>query len=176
MQFKNITDDEQKIASFYDFYKNYFPPEERDTLTNMKKLAKKSLKVPEWEYTIIEVIDKEEKVGGIIYDWFSDINVLIIEFVFIAEAYRHHKIAKRLIDRLKHKIPNITILIEVEKDGLAKPFWEKINFSVISENYIQPPISKEQKSVGGLVLMSNKPIKNLKNILKNYYWKYSFLN
>lgn len=80
------------------------------------------------------------------------------------------------MERLKHKIPNITILIEVEKNGFAKTFWEKMDFSVVSENYIQPPISKNQKSFDGLVLMSNKPVKNLKDILKNHYWKYSFLN
>lgn len=176
MKFQNITNDVQKIADFYGFYKKYFPPKERDTLSNMKKLAQNASSVPKWEYTIIEVIDKGKKVGGIIYDWFSDINVLIIEFVFIAEAYRHHKIAKRLVNRLKHKIPNITILVEVEKDGFAKPFWEKMDFSVISETYIQPAISKDQKSFDGLILMSNKPVKNLKNILKNHYWKYSFVN
>lgn len=176
MKFQNITGNVQRINDFYHFYKKYFPPMERDTLSNIKRLIQNASTVSEWEYTIVEVLDKEEKVGGIIYDWFSDINVLIIEFVFIAEAYRHRKIAKRLVERLKHKIPNTTILIEVEKNGFAKTFWEKMDFSIVSDNYIQPPISKNQKSFDGLVLMSNKPVKNLKDILKNHYWKYSFLN
>ena len=176
MKFLNITRDEQKITDFYHFYKRYFPANERETLSNMKTLARNAAAVVDWKYVIVEVSDEGEKVGGIIYDWFSDINVLIIEFVFIAEAYRHHQIARRLIERLKHKIPDITILIEVEKDGFARPFWNKMGFSVVSENYIQPPISKTQKSFDGLILMSNKPIKNLKSILKDHYWKYAFLN
>lgn len=175
MRFQNITKDEQRIVGFYNFYKQYFPPQERETLANMKKLAKMWSNTPDWKYAIIEVVDKEEKVAGIIYDWFSDINVLIIEFVFVSENYRHHKIATRLLNRLRSKIPNITILIEVEKDGFAKPFWEKMNFSVISKKYIQPPVSKNQESFDGLLLMSDRPIKNLKDILENHYWKYSFI-
>jgi len=176
MRFLNITNDEQKITAFYSFYKKYFPPQERDTLHNMKALAQKSVSIPGWTYVIQEVMDKDEPVGGLIYDWFSDINVLIIEFVFIAKAYRHHRIAQRLIERLIHKIPDITILIEVEKESPAKEFWRKIGFSALRTPYIQPPISKDQKAFDGLMLMSNKPVKNLKNILHNHYWKYAFLN
>ncbi|MDY6407888.1 MAG: hypothetical protein SPL08_04225 [Pseudomonadota bacterium] len=63
MKFQNITGNVQRINDFYHFYKKYFPPMERDTLSNIKRLIQNASTVSEWEYTIVEVLDKEEKVG-----------------------------------------------------------------------------------------------------------------
>ena len=101
---------------------------------------------------------------------------MIIEFIFIAEEYRRHKIAKRLVERLKNKIPDLTIIVETEKNGEAKNFWEKLDFKQQKYTYIQPALHKNKESFNGLILMSNKKVKNLKNILENYYWKYSFFD
>ena len=177
MEIQNITNNNQKITAFYSIYKKYFPTSERETLANMKKLAKASSTVSNWDYTILELTNEENSIaGGVVYDWFSDINVIVIEYIFTLEAFRHKKIARNLVYFIKQKTPNAIVLIEVEKNGLSKPFWEKLGFFVISEDYIQPPISKKEKSFDGLVIMSNTVIKNLDHILKNYYWKYSFLN
>lgn len=175
MRFTNITKDSKKIRDFYNFYKQYFPIEERDTLSTIKKLAINSTKISAWEYVIIEITDKENKVGGLIYDWFPEVHTLIIEFIFIAKEYRNHKIAQRLVERLKNKIPDLTIIVETEKNGEAKNFWAKLGFKQQKYTYIQPALHKNKEGFKGLILMSNKKVKNLKNILENYYWKYSFL-
>ena len=176
MQISNITNDTKKIDAFYEFYKNYFPAPERDTLESMKKLSLNSATTKNWDYNIIEIKNKDSFVGGMIYDWFSDIDLLIIEYIFILENYRNQSIAKQVISNLAHKKQNATILIEVEKDAPSKDFWKKLEFSVISTDYIQPKISKNQKSFDGLILMSNKNISDLQDVLQNHYWKYSFLN
>ena len=176
MRFSYITKDNERIKDFYNFYKQYFPIEERDTLSTMKKLAINSAKISEWDYAIIEITDKENKVGGLIYDWFPEIHTLIIEFIFVAEEYRHRKVAKRLVSRLKNKMPDITIIVETEKNGEARKFWKRLGFFPQHYNYSQPALHKNQECFDGLILMSNKKIKNLKNIIENYYWKYAFLN
>jgi len=176
MRFSNITKVSEKIKDFYDFYKQYFPIEERDSLSTMKKLATNSTKISAWDYAIIEITDKEKKVGGLIYDWFPEVDTLVIEFIFVAEEYRHHKIAKRLVERLVHKIPTVTIIVETEKDGDAKNFWKRLGFKQQRYTYIQPALHKNKEGFAGLMLMSNKKVKNLKNILENYYWKYCFFD
>ncbi len=176
MELLNITYNNKEIAVFYDFYKKYFPSFERDTLESMKKLAFNSKNTKEWNYNIIKIIDNHNFVGGLVYDYFSDINVIIIEFVFITETYRNKSIVKKLMQFIEQKTPNAAIIGEVEKDSANIKFWQNKGFSIISTDYIQPKINDKEKPFGGLVLMSNKPIINLQDVIKNHYWKYCFLN
>jgi len=64
MRFFDITANEQKITAFYDFYKRYFPPHERDTLKSMKTLAQRSAANSKWRYVIVEIMDGKNQVGG----------------------------------------------------------------------------------------------------------------
>ena len=175
MKLLNITNNDKQIDVFYDFYKNYFPPFERDTIQSIKKLSRNSSKITDWYYNIIEITDNDNFVGGLIYDYFMDINVIVIEFVFIVETYRHKSIIKKMLNYLEQKMPDAVILGEVEQNSPNVEFWKNKGFSVISTDYIQPKISQTQKPFDGLVLMSNKHINNLDDVIKNHYWKYCFI-
>ena len=171
----NISNDDEKIADFYQFYKNYFPPHERDTLESMLQLAHNSAKNTDWDYNIIEIADESSFIGGLVYDYFKDINVIVIEFIFIIEKFRSKSIVRQVFDYLEKKIPDVVILVEVDKDSPNIDFWRKKGFSIIQTDYIQPKISNNEKPFDGLVLMSNKPITNLQDVIQNHYWKYCFL-
>ena len=175
MKIENITNNNNQIADFYQFYKNYFPLHERDTLESVKQLAYNAAKIKNWDYNIVKITDNGDFVGGLIYDCFSDINVIVIEFVFIVENYRHKSIIKKLLHYLEQIMPDASIIVEVEQNSPNIDFWNDKGFSVISTDYVQPKISNDQKPFDGLVLMSNKHIDNLDDVIKNHYWKYCFI-
>ena len=175
MEITNITNDTKKIADFYRVYRNYFPIYERDALESIKQLAYNAAKVKNWNYNIIQITDEGDFVGGLIYDYFTDINIIVIEFVFITEKFRGKSIVKQLLSYLERTMPDATILGEVEQNSPNVEFWQNKGFSVISTDYIQPKISQTQKPFDGLVLMSNKHIDNLDDVIQNHYWKYCFI-
>ena len=114
---------------------------------------------------ILLVCMGENIVGGIIFDYYSDIKTLVIEFIVIDDMYRGNGIAIELINHViaylasEHGKVVEWIFIEIENPEYVKDnnfsyfsFWKKFNMKALDFTYIQPALSPDKCSVKTLML------------------------
>ncbi len=165
------------LSQFYvDVYLDNFPdPNERETLDNFLMYLQNdaSGKNGKNHYHILIATLNDEIVGGIIGDYFHEINSGVFEFLVINEKLRRKRAGSRLIEEMenifnidarKHGYKNVDyIFIETEHpnkvEEALKPmaletvnFWHKQKFSAIDFNYLQPSIDTGKKEVSHLIL------------------------
>lgn len=49
-----------------------------------------------------------------------------------------------------------------------------MGFEDVPYDYVQPPIVAGNEPFGGLKLMSSEPVGDVRGLLEDHYWKYSF--
>lgn len=165
------------LGRFYcELYVKEFPDEnERESLDNMIKQAKRIGKEKECEYHCIIATMGNEIVGGIIGDYFVKDNSGVIEFVVVSPERRHQRIGTRLVSNLvdffnadalnhngKSKIDYYFFEVEDPKKmenetarnicEMRLAFWNKMNSKILGMKYIQPPLEKGKGSVDYLHL------------------------
>lgn len=165
------------LGRFYcELYIKEFPDEnERESLDNIIKQAKRMKNERECRYHCILATLGGQIVGGIIGDYFAKSNCGVIEFIVVEQSKRQQRIGSGLISNLinffntdaqkysnKSKIdyyffevenPNRMItnnLVENCKKRLS--FWNKMSADLLEINYVQPPLEKGKSSVDYLFL------------------------
>ena len=123
-------------------------------------------------YHSIGLFDNNGNCCGGCYYWdFFDIQVSIVEFIFVAQDHRGQGLSDAL---LKHVA--FPMVIEVDDGGSAEPYWKRHGFRKIDYDYVQPPIVEENEEFSGLNLWTNSPNEiDVDDVLKNHYWKYAFV-
>jgi hypothetical protein len=154
---------------------NFTDNNERESLDNLLHyLENEQLgKIEKNHYHILLATIGEEVVGGIVANYFDDINSGVIEFLVVDEKFRRKNIGNNLIegmtnilnrDSFHHKSKGIDyIFIEVDHPKLVDPvispkakktiaFWHKQRFLALNFNYIQPSIGNGKDPVRHLLL------------------------
>jgi hypothetical protein len=154
---------------------NFTDNNERETLDNLLHyLESEQLgKVEKNHYHILIATIGDEVVGGIVANYFDDINSGVIEFLVVDEKFRRKNIGNNLIegmtnilnrDSFKHNHQGIDyIFIEVDHPMLVDSsistkakktisFWQKQRFMALDFKYIQPSIGNGKEPVRHLLL------------------------
>lgn len=162
---------------YFEIYVNQFPDEnERETLENIIRQAKRlEEKKTVCMYHCILLIKNLEVVGGIIGDYFKNINCAAIEFVTISDEHRRRGYATKLINKFigqcnlnaKNFTDNKKIdfyFFEVEKKedtgSIAEreirskrlEFWADNSAKILNFKYSQPSLDSTKEVVEGLSL------------------------
>jgi len=195
------------LSRFYvSIYLNNFPDEnERETLDNFIQYLnnEKEGKNGRNHYHILICTIEGEIAGGIISDYFEEINSAVFEFIVVNEKYRRKHVGARLIDEMTNILNNDSnkynhnnvdyIFIETEnptevhdeiksKATQTVEFWRRQRFLAIDFKYIQPSIGSGKQAVEHLFLavklckpsLDEKTIKS--SLLKkflSFYAKYA---
>ncbi|MGI6787847.1 MAG: GNAT family N-acetyltransferase [Acholeplasmataceae bacterium] len=151
-------------------------------------------------YHIIIGTIGDEIVGGIIGDYFEEINSGVIEFVVVNEKYRMKNNGKKLVNEMirifnedanrnGHKEINY-VFIEAENQlivpeellfeaKLSTNFWKSQKFQVLDFDYIQPIIGQDKQPVehlylGALVVNAKLDENSIKNdVVKKFLINYA---
>lgn len=126
-------------------YEEAFPPNERRDMDKFNELVFSSN-----ELSINAIIDDETLCGLMIYWKFEDFYYL--EHFAIFPEMRNRKLGERTLDLMKGIAKGETIVLEAEPadNELATrriEFYKRNGFSILRENYIQPPYSKNKEGI-----------------------------
>lgn len=171
------------MMDFYNFYNGLytknFIENERESFTNFINYLNKSQNEIEWNYHIILAKNAHDIIiGGIIFNYFTKTNSIVIEFIVVENEYRCKHVATRLFNQ-SLKIGNIDarlnkkkhldyVFCEVESTELSNNsmnhlyFWNARLMKRIMFEYIQPPLSKNLNAVYGLWFIC-RSMKNTNN-------------
>ena len=134
--------DTELIERFYNLLINEFKTtNEIDTLDNLiYRLENKPN--PDISIAKVYVNDRDELLGGILYDYYKDINVIGIQFIVINPKFKCQGIAniiyKRMISVYQYNLK--FVFIEVDKGSNCKGFWEHLGFRDTKILYIRPSL------------------------------------
>lgn len=168
------------LARFYrSSYMREFPDaDERESLANMQRYLR--LKAKGWygrnNYHIVLAEVGGEPIGGSVSDYLAAPNAGIIEFLFIGAAHRLKGAGKSLLDETarvlerdaraagaKRRAAIVAEMNDPFRPGTTPdnldPFercavWGKWGFCKLQFPYVQPALSRGQKPVDGLALIS----------------------
>lgn len=157
-------DDNELDQTLFNEYIKHFPKIELNTLDSISSYRK---------FNNFGLFNENECLGGCYFWHFEDINIIVIEFIFINENHRGLGYSNIILDLItsKYKSP---IVIEVNDGSDAESFWSHHGFKRQNYKYTQPPIIDGNDSFDGLSIWSNKSDLDLDNILNNYYFKFAF--
>lgn len=183
---------------FYKFYREIIVPNfddsERETIDQFEhelKLEDDSRKY----YIVVILDDNSNMLGGIIFDYFTETNVGLIEYIVTDSKQKRKGIASESLkfavnilnkEAKKRRYERIKFICgEVEKQINGREdkhyFWEKYGFKKLDFDYIQPALDSEKQPVeimdfGIMTKIPNSEFlekgintKDLINILYNYY-------
>jgi len=185
-----------EFAKFYiDIYMENFPdPDERESMNNILEYLKKAEIANKYRYHIILARDVNKNIiGGGIFDYFTETNAGIIEFIAVKNnsqssgigtlIYNHildimsadaYKIRKKKLEYVFCEIDSP----QHSKDNIRKylHFWSKHNFWRLDFSYKQPSLSANQSPVTGLWFTVSPQIckfssingKFISNVLSDY--------
>ncbi len=134
--------DTDLIKKFYELLSSEFTdPNELDSLDNLiYRLENK----PNQDISVVKVYLNENKelLGGIIYDYYSEIKTIGLQFIVVNQKFRKQDIAtilyKRMISVYQYNLKYV--FIEVNKQSNCKEFWSKLGFKDTKMLYIQPAL------------------------------------
>ncbi|MDR0964358.1 MAG: hypothetical protein LBM60_07060 [Clostridium sp.] len=177
--FEVSLDDTETLSLLGTFYTTIYCPafpdiNERETLDNMLHyLRKEEMKGTKNNYHIVLAQNNGHLLGGIIFDYFCNSNVGVIEFITTSKTNRckgsgreiYQKAVEILrLDSSKAGYQQLNAIIcEIDKllpsndrDPSYLHFWSKMGFKKIGNfNYIQPSLSETQSDVDTLELICN---------------------
>ncbi len=131
--------DREDFKSFYNLMSEAFPPIERRTLENQRKLLENDL------YNIVGY-KEEGKVIAFIASWeFENFN--FIEHFAVDNFYRGNGIGSTILKQYLNNHKNKPVFLEVEypEDNYSKrriEFYKRLGFSLNDYEYVQPPLEK----------------------------------
>jgi len=118
-----------------------------------------------------------EILGGIIVDYFKEIDALAIEFIVVNEQFRNQGLANYFINNAietlytKYNIKFEWIFIEIERpevknkeDMAYMSFWQKNGFKMIDFDYQQPALGYNKQPVNMLLCVKNTINKDIDKI------------
>lgn len=163
------------LGSFYNhIYVKSFPDiNKRESLENIIDFLTKKYDnlYGNNNYHILILHNDMNIMGGIIFDYFSESNSGVIEFICISESFKRNGLASILynkaIDMINQDAKNIFFInadfifceidyITPEQEDLSYiHFWNKKGFKKLDFKYIQPPLSAEKDAVETLHLIVN---------------------
>ena len=165
---------DELFSPLFDLFTSLFPPIERNSYEGLLGYYQKADDV--YQYQTIAFVEDDQVVGGCYLNVFKDIKTCIVEFLFVDAGHRRKGYATKMVQFARSIHSGFTFVIEVEKNGLtAQKFWQKMGFSDVDYNYMQPPINEGGVQFDGLKLMSDGHIRDVGDLLENHYWKYSFV-
>lgn len=134
--------DTDLIKKFYNLLSSEFTdPNELDSLENLiYRLENK----PNPDISVVKIYLNENKelLGGVMYDYYSDIQTIGLQFIVVDPKFRKQNIAtimyKRMISIYQYTLKYV--FIEVDKQSGYKEFWSKFGFKDTSILYIQPAL------------------------------------
>jgi len=144
-------------------YEEAFPPNERRDVDKINELVFSSN-----ELSINAIIDDETLCGMMIYWKFADFYYL--EHFAIFPEMRNRKLGERTLDLMKGIAKGETIILEAEPadNELATrriEFYKRNGFSILRENYIQPPYSPDKEKISLWIMGFNTDGKDIDNII-----------
>ena len=179
---------EKDITNFYNqLLLPMFIDDEIDSLDNFISYTKNQTKLR--KFKIIAYTCKQKFCGGIVFDYYKDINCILIEYISTLNEFRGKGIASNLIDRICKKYKADYIIIEVENPQIIDTdeaknrflFWQNRGFKLVDFKYIQPPLDNTKNKVEHMNIMCKNctdsvtktiPANILMTALK-YYFMYS---
>lgn len=174
LQFRDVLPDDRlgcaELALFYaGIYSESFPnDDERESLPNFLRYLKESSKSRDWDFHVVLAKDDDGVVvGGIVFDYFRDINSAVVEFICVDKEWRRMRIGERLwrealrvADALaaKHgKKGAAYVFCEVDSPSISRDkelrhlaFWRDHGFGRVDFDYVQPSLADGLKPVVGL--------------------------
>lgn len=168
MNFQNITSEDQlQIQKIYEAYSTAFPPDEQRSYEQFMDLFAND------DVSVSMIIDERSEVGYLII-WKFD-RFIFLEHFEIFPEYRNRQLGSKVLAQLSQD--SQTMILESEPATLnataAKRivFYKRNGFSVIEENYVQPPYDSTKNALN-LWLLSNKkaePESVIREIHKKVY-------
>lgn len=164
-----------ELTAFYaTMYSDAFPvDDERESLENFIGYLRESRKTDNWRYHVILVKDRDGGVvGGAVFNYFSRSNSAVIEFEVVDPSQRKRKIGTALYKEIL-RVANSDArkfghggasyaFCECESPSESKDprlvhlrFWTNNWFGHLCFDYVQPPLSSDQRAVRGLWLMGS---------------------
>lgn len=201
MKYMEVNPDNNSLEIFGKFYKEIlkssFGEDELETYEQSLNTLEKSRRGGHGlnSYHIIIILEEENILGGVIYDYFINTNTGIIEYIATNQRVKQRGIASyafQVVNELLNKeaqkngferIRYITCEVEKEIDGKKSNhyFWEKFGFRPLDFHYIQPPLDEKKKAVDilNLGIITKAPFalygkenidrEELKSILYDHY-------
>lgn len=134
--------DTDLIKKFYNLLSSEFTdPNELDSLENLiYRLENK----PNPDISVVKIYLNENKelLGGVMYDYYSDIQTIGLQFIVVNPKFRKQNIATIMYKRMAsiYQYSLKFVFIEVNKHSNCKDFWSKLGFKDTSILYIQPAL------------------------------------
>lgn len=165
MEFIHITSaGDFRAKNIYSSYTTSFPKDERRCESQFQSLFNKE------KVKVFSVLNNLQDVGYLIAWELSE--CVFIEHFEIFSDFRSQKFGTDVIKKLFKDYSKIILESEPETlDENAKrriDFYRRNGFSIIDENYVQPPYEKEKKPVN-LWLMANYQPEKTDRILEEIY-------
>ena len=162
------------LSVFYSvIYSDSFPNDnERETLANILEYMKKSSATDMWFFKVLLAKEKDGRiVGGAVFDYFVDVNSVVIEFICVDPSLRTRSIGKQIWNNIlksadalaiKHGHPCAKYVFcevespEMKTDGDMRhlAFWRSNWFRRLDFNYVQPALGRGRDAVSGLWLLA----------------------
>lgn len=158
INYENSNDLKKFDEFYYKIYKFAFLDEnECETYDNLINYLKKSSK------NYVHLLEDNERIlGGMIFDYFSDINSIIIEYIAVLPEKQRNKLGTYLYNEVINqfkKTNNVKyVFAEIENPDKNKPmnylfFWSSLKFKILDFDYYQPPLEINKKEVDTLNLI-----------------------
>jgi hypothetical protein len=165
MEFLQITSpDDYRVQEIYNSYSTTFPEDERrDWIPFINLFSHPNVKV-------ISVLHESQNIGYLII-WELSHFVFVEHFEVFAE-FRSQKLGSYITGYLFENYPRI--ILEIEPDHLGDDakrryaFYQKNNFRLIDEMYVQPSYGEGKNSLK-LWLLANYSPENVKEIKEEIY-------
>lgn len=156
-----------ELALFHaGIYTEAFPnDDERESLSNFLRYLKNSRKVRNWDFRVLLAKDGDGVVvGGIVFDYFRDLNSMVVEFICVDKTRRRMRIGERLWREALHVADNLagkkgvaSVFCEVDSPAISRDkamghlkFWRTHGFGRLDFTYIQPALEEGLQPVKGL--------------------------
>ena len=163
-------------------YSNSFSnPDERETLQNLMHYLEVSRQTADWDFQVILAQNSEnEIIGGVVFDYFADVNATVVEFLCVDGRKRREGIGSCLWEQIimqsdklashhgKNRVSEIYCEVdspEISPDArlVHLKFWKNKSFQRLDFDYIQPALSKDTQPVKGLWFLCLSRFKQNKN-------------
>lgn len=182
LAFREIDESPAGLAALGRFYRERyvaaFPdPDERESLANMRHYL--ALKAAGWygpnNYHVVIAEVDGEPVGGVVFDYLAAPNAGVIEFLFVAGAFRSSGLGRALLDEAisilrddarARRGRRLTAVVAEMNDPFHRPatpdnldpflraaIWGRWGFHALGFPYVQPALSAGQQKVEGLLLI-----------------------
>jgi hypothetical protein len=151
------------LEKFYkELYETEFPDiNERESLENMISSLSESDKDI---YKILIARDGDFIKAGIVFNYLSEEDTLIIEFIVVNKEYREVGLTKaillhvyKLFPSIRYSIAEVNNPLKVKEDTfdpkIRLNIWRSLGYRILNFSYIQPSLGEGKDSVEYLLLL-----------------------